>query len=67
MLNANSLCFTYCQVPVVYQISDKNGLEVVFNNSKKVVFDSLSLDASISKSIFERQAEVNQIIVSIKK
>ncbi|MEP5340286.1 MAG: hypothetical protein ABJL44_15035 [Algibacter sp.] len=67
MLNANSLCFMYCQVPIVYQISDKNGLEVVFNNSKKVVFDSLNLDASISKSIFERQAEVNQIIVSIKK
>jgi hypothetical protein len=66
-LNVNSLCFTYCQVPVIYQISDKNGLEVVFNNNKKVAFDSLSLDASISKSIFERKAEVNQIIVSIQK
>lgn len=67
MLNPASLCFTYCQVPVVYQISNTNSLEVILNNNKKVVFNSLSLDASISKSIFERQGDVNQIMVSIQK
>ena len=67
MLNPNSLCFTYCQVPVMYQISTKNSLEVIYNNNTNVVFNSLSLDTSISKSIFERKGEVNQIIVSIQK
>ena len=66
-LQANSLCFTYCQVPIIYKLSDKEDLKVVFNNSKHVVFDALSLDVQTSKLIFERKGEVKQIIVSIKK
>ena len=34
LLNKDSLCFTYCQVPVIYQLSDTEGLEVVYNDGK---------------------------------
>ena len=30
VLEAGSLCFTYCQVPVVYRIGDTHGLTEVF-------------------------------------
>ena len=38
-LDKNTLCFTYCQVPVVYKISEKESIEVHFNNasSKKLI------------------------------
>ncbi|GAA4942156.1 hypothetical protein GCM10023314_14050 [Algibacter agarivorans] len=66
-LDANSLCFTYCQVPIIYKLSDKEALQVVFNNSRHMDLDNTSLDLETSKSIFERKGEVNHIIVSIKK
>jgi hypothetical protein len=66
-LQQDSLCFTYCQVPIVYKLSNKERLEVVYNNNEHVVFDSLSLDVKTSKLIFERQGTVNHMIVSVKK
>lgn len=66
-LEANSLCFTYCQVPIIYKISNKENIEVVYNNDKHVEFDSLNLDEDTSKSIFERQGKISEIIVSVKK
>ena len=66
-LKSNSLAYTYCQVPVVYSVSDKNSLEVVFNNGKHIQSDNLKIDWNISKSIFERKGEVVQINVSLKR
>ncbi len=66
-LEANSLCFTYCQVPIIYKRSEKESLKVVFNTGEQVEFDNKSLDLKTSKSIFERQGEVNQIIVKFSK
>ncbi len=66
-LEANSLSFTYCQVPVIYKLSDKDSLEVVFNNGKQTTSDALKLDFNTSRSIFERQGEVAQINVSLKR
>ncbi len=66
-IEANSLCFTYCQVPIIYKISDQEKVKILFNNSRQVDFDSTSLDWAASKSIFERKGEVNKIIVYIKK
>lgn len=66
-LKSNTLAYTYCQVPVVYNISDKNSLEVVFKNGKNVESDHLKIDWNTSKSIFERKGEVVQINVSLKR
>tara|TARA_R110002049_G_scaffold168670_3_gene335229 strand:- start:1 stop:3462 length:3462 start_codon:yes stop_codon:yes gene_type:complete len=66
-LKANSLGFTYCQVPIVYKISDKESLQIVFNNGKQNGSESLKLDGNTSKSIFERKGDVVQINVSLKR
>jgi hypothetical protein len=65
-LDKDSLCFTYCQVPIVYALSNKNSIQVVFNNKKQSEFDSLNLDEETSKHIFERNGLINKIVVSIK-
>lgn len=66
-LEKGSLGFTYCQVPIVYKLSNKESIHVFFSDNTRSEFNSLSLDSSTSKKIFERTGEVNQIFVEIKK
>ncbi|MEC3906252.1 hypothetical protein VOI54_04435 [Tamlana sp. 2201CG12-4] len=66
-LETNSLCFTYCQVPIIYKLTDEESLQIIFNNGRRIISKEQTLDLVTSKSIFERRGEVNQIIVSNKK
>lgn len=64
-IESNSLCFTYCQIPVIYKISDQKSIEVVYNDTTNKKFDALILDDKTSKQVFERTNEINHIIVSV--
>lgn len=66
-LEKGSLCFTYCQIPIIYKLSNEENIEVIFNNDKIERLENLSINVSLSKRIFERTGEINQIVVSIKK
>lgn len=66
-LKAGMLAFTYCQVPIVYRLADKTGLKVEFNNQEGLESDSLSIDVDISRKIFKRTGEIDQITVLINK
>ena len=66
-LDEKSLCFTYCQVPVIYKLSEKECAEVVLNNNTVKKFDSLSLDSHMSRNIFERTGEVIQVVGHISE
>ncbi|RDY61148.1 hypothetical protein [Flagellimonas nanhaiensis] len=66
-LKKDSLCFTYCQTPIVYKISDEEGLEVVQEDSSSLFFKDLWLDESTSKKIFERTGEISLINVNISE
>jgi hypothetical protein len=66
-LEENSLCFTYCQVPVVYKLSDKNDLKVFFNQGTSSAFEKLNLDTIVSKQVFGRTGEVIKIVVHLKQ
>jgi len=66
-IEKNQLCFSYCQVPVVYQLSNKEMIEVVLADSTKIAFDGLSLDTTTSTKIFDRTNEIHYLIVSIIK
>jgi len=63
----DSLCFTYCQIPIIYQLSDHKSLQVVMGKNNVSVFSNLNLDVQTSKKVFERTGEISQIIVSIEK
>ncbi|MGK0412152.1 MAG: hypothetical protein ACJA1B_000342 [Polaribacter sp.] len=63
----DQLCFTYCQVPIVYSLSTEEKVEVAFNDGSNVVFNSLILDEAISTELFNRSNKINHIQVSIIK
>jgi hypothetical protein len=66
-LEKDSLGFTYCQIPVIYKLSEKEGLTVQFSEDSVLEYDHLNLDVATSKKVFERTGEIKQIMVSVKK
>ena len=66
-LAENSIAFTYCQVPVIYQISDVNKLEVSKKDNKVAHFENLTLDQTTSQKVFGRTGEILQIKVQVKE
>jgi hypothetical protein len=62
-LDQKSLGFTYCQVPVIYKISENEGLEIIFSNGNTEKFSATKIDAETSRKIFERTGEIEIINV----
>ncbi|MGB4959319.1 MAG: hypothetical protein WBO36_07575, partial [Saprospiraceae bacterium] len=66
-LKSDSLFFTYCQIPVVYTISDRTGISLKFYDQSPIHIDSLELDADISRQIFGRSAIIKEVTVFIQE
>ena len=66
-LEPNSLAFTYCQVPVVYKLSDESSIEVIQSDASRTVTKGSVLGKSLSESMFHRKGEVLQVNVAINK
>ena len=65
-LNKDSLCFTYCQVPVIYSISNSEFIEIQFKDEFIEKIEGLTIGQETSKSIFKRKDIVKSIRVSVK-
>ena len=63
----NSLCFTYCQVPIIYSKSSSQKITIDFINGKSVSIQGNELDNDSSKSLFDRENIIKQINVSVLK
>ena len=57
----NSLAFTYCQVPIIYHISDKDCLEIILKDETSFKIGALTIDHKTSDKIFKRTGDVVQI------
>jgi len=64
-LEKGSLCFTYCQVPIVYQLASENSLTIIFKNRSSIISQNLSIDARTSREIFGRTGDIVQVHVQI--
>jgi len=64
-LQPGSLAFTYCQVPIVFQLARTNSVRVFFDERPASCRDQLNIDAPTSGLIFERAGQVDRVIVSI--
>ncbi len=64
---AGSLAFTYCQVSVIYTLSNKSLVKVTHKNGSTVTFESLQMDRETSNHVFKRTNEIKQIEVSFPK
>jgi hypothetical protein len=65
-LAKNTLAFTYCQIPIVYEIANENKISIHSKN-KSVSFDTLYLDRETSEKVFRREGEILQITVMLKE
>jgi hypothetical protein len=66
-LEPNSLAFTYCQVPFVYQLADENNIQVFHADGSVSERPSLELPPDLSESILMRKDNLSKIVVRIDK
>ena len=57
------MCFTYCQVPVIYELSNENGIKVELKEGDIINIARLQLGEKMSQDIFNRTGIVKQIHV----
>ncbi|MGL2986458.1 hypothetical protein ACSVH5_02580 [Flavobacterium sp. RSSA_27] len=65
-LRPQSLAFSVCQVPVIYQIGLENSVEVHFKDGKVEIINSLSLDQEMSQMLFHRTGAIVLLKVCLK-
>lgn len=66
-LPAGSLCFTYCQVPVIYKLADREELEVFYADGSVQTDDALLMDRDPSELVFRRSDKIERIEVSLNR
>ncbi|MBQ4822341.1 hypothetical protein [Aquimarina sp. MMG016] len=66
-LSKNQLAFTYCQVPVVFQIANQNSIELIDKNNIATRFEDLMVNTKMSKQVFSRSGDILQITVNLKE
>jgi len=64
-LAAGSLAFTYCQIPIVYTLSEKEALILSFVDGKTQNPTSLQLNNENSNKVFQRTGEIVKIDVHL--
>ena len=62
-LQKDSLAFTYCQVPVVYHLSDKMEIVVHFSDGTAQGITGLDLGPDISRKVFNRGGDIERLEV----
>ncbi len=65
-LRPGSLAFTYCQVPVVYELARADSLRVVSTQGVRTSSEELRLDRSASRAIFQRTGEVARLELKLR-
>ncbi|MGB0837901.1 MAG: hypothetical protein ACPGRE_07355 [Flavobacteriaceae bacterium] len=67
ILKEGELGFTYCQVPVIFTLSEEKTIEVEFEDVSRdtLHFDGLELSSKLSKSIFDRSGEVKVLRIGL--
>ena len=66
-LDKHSLAFTVCQVPVIYNLSDKENIRISYMNNSEEIIKGHELDIENSESIFNRTNLIKAVYVSIVK
>jgi hypothetical protein len=65
MLEENTLGFTFCQVPIVYRISEEPKLTLALSDGTIRDLEGLVLDESSSREIFRRSGKIQRLDVSL--
>lgn len=64
ILDKNSLAYTYCQVPIIYRISEVESLNINYGNGEIIKNDSLIMSSKDSESILRRDGSIKMLEVN---
>lgn len=64
-LDTGSLAFTYCQVPVIYHLGDRNTIKIKIKDGSSEEIDTNTLNENHSHEIFMRTGKIERIDVGI--
>ncbi|WP_305953324.1 hypothetical protein [Emticicia oligotrophica] len=64
-LQANQLFFTYCHVPIIYQLGDSTDIRIETIEQETLHFEGNTLDEQWSKTVFERNGKIKLITVTL--
>ncbi|WP_462250316.1 hypothetical protein [Ekhidna sp.] len=64
-LSEGSMAFTYCQVPIIYCISEKKQTEIVYQDGSSRLVDSQTIDSESSTELFNRSGSIESIKVEL--
>ncbi len=62
-----SIMYSYCQVPVIYKISEADSLKITFSNNYTTTIQGLLVDEKTSSEIFNRTGNVKLIEVFLSR
>ncbi|PFG58602.1 hypothetical protein ATG66_1156 [Vibrio sp. ES.051] len=68
IIESGQLAFTYCQVPVIYQLVESEtqaNIEVCLVDGNVMTFDQLTLPQAVCSKLFSRSGEIEKVLVSI--
>jgi hypothetical protein len=65
-IDNNTLFFTYCQVPLIYLLAEKKGIEIVREDGTITKAESTMLSENDSEAIFQRSGEVKMVKVFVR-
>lgn len=65
-LRKGQIGFTLCTVPVIYEASNFEEITLCYKNGDRYTFeDAVKINGEISKGIFNREGDIEQIIVKV--
>jgi len=64
---ANGIAFSWCQVPIVYQLGDKPQLTIKLRNGSIETSSELALSAAHSQELFDRSGQIKLIEIVLSK
>ena len=64
-LSTGELAFSYCQVPIIYQLSEGEGVEIILKDGKTQQSDTRILDQTTCNELFSRSGQIQKIKVKI--
>ena len=64
-LEAGSLAFTLCGVPVIYRLARESSIQVYSDRETPSSIQGTRLDAALSQSLFKREKHIKKVVVNL--
>ena len=68
LLSKNQIGFTFCAVPIVYELTNHAAITVYYKNGDRYTFENANkLSRDISRSLFNRDGRIEKIMVKLNR